>query len=399
MVRFLHPQIILYLQVGVGALILAVIFTPILIRLLNRFGAIDHVSHDKFHKRPVPRGGGIAIFLAFALAVLLPNYRDNPMKGVMLGAFICLVVGVVDDFRPGGVPAILKFLTLIVVTWIMSLFGVQLKVFGWYPLDLALTVVWIVGVTSAFNGIDNMDGLASGTATIVSVMFLIIAVEGFLAVGTEHSLTWFGLLACGLIGANLGFLIFNFHNARVFMGDAGSFFLGFTLSALGVMGEWNSNRIIACLIPVLILGVPIFDFAYILVARIVRGETRTLRQIVEHCALDHLSHRLTWIGFSPRNAVLFIYLISIGLGITGVLLRNSRSFFDTFLGLLQGLTVVSIVVILMASSERRQRRAVVDAPFERRAAGESEDDATDAAPDLPVPDQAAELPAYKVGNE
>ncbi|MCL4695247.1 MAG: undecaprenyl/decaprenyl-phosphate alpha-N-acetylglucosaminyl 1-phosphate transferase, partial [Candidatus Hydrogenedentes bacterium] len=175
---------------------------------------LDHVADNKIHHEPTPRGGGIVIFLAFAIAVLLPNYRDNPMKGVLLGSGICLFVGAVDDIR-GGIPALLKFITLLGVTIIMSQYGVLLKVFGIYPLDLALTLLWVVGVTSAFNGIDNMDGLAAGIATIVSGMYLIIAVQAFLATGTETSLSWFGLLAAGLIGANLGFLIYNFKPARI----------------------------------------------------------------------------------------------------------------------------------------------------------------------------------------
>ena len=137
------------------------------------------------------------------------------------------------------------------------------------------------------------------------------------------------------------------------MGDSGSFFLGFTLAALGVMGEWTESPIVSCTIPVLILGVPIFDFAYILVARILRGETRTLREVIEHCAPDHLSHRLVWIGFSQRRAVMMIYLISICLGITGVLLRNSRLAFDSVLALAQGLAIVVVVMTLMAMAAHR----------------------------------------------
>ncbi|MCC6155096.1 MAG: undecaprenyl/decaprenyl-phosphate alpha-N-acetylglucosaminyl 1-phosphate transferase, partial [Candidatus Hydrogenedentes bacterium] len=294
----------------------------------------------------------------FAMGVLLPNYRDNPMKGVMLGAAVCLLVGAIDDWR-GGIPAVIKFLTLTIVTFIMSWYGVLLSTFGVYWLDLLLTLFWIVGVTSAFNGLDNMDGLASGVATIVGTMYLFIALQVFYVAGTETSLSWFGLLASGLIGANLGFLVYNFKPARIFMGDAGSFFLGFTLAALGVMGEWSENRVVSVSIPVLILGVPIFDFAYILIARVIRGETKSIRQVIEHCAPDHLSHRLVWIGFSQRNAVLFIYLIAIAMGISGVLLRNSTSYFDTVLAFFQGLAVVVIVIVLMLTAARRHREASV----------------------------------------
>ena len=176
----------------------------------------------------------------------------------------------------------------------------------------------------------------------------------------ETSLSWFGLLAAGLIGANLGFIVYNFKPARIFMGDSGSFFLGFTLAALGVMGEWSENRVVSISIPVLILGVPIFDFAYILIARILRGETKSIRQVIEHCAPDHLSHRLVWIGFSQRKSVLFIYLTSIAMGISGVLLRNSTSYLDTVLAFVQGLAIVVIVIVLMSTAARRHTDAITD---------------------------------------
>jgi UDP-GlcNAc:undecaprenyl-phosphate GlcNAc-1-phosphate transferase len=184
-------------------------------------------------------------------------------------------------------------------------------------------------------------------------MFLIIALQAHYSAGTETSLAWFGLLAAGLIGSNLGFLIYNVKPARVFMGDSGSFFLGFMVSALGVMGEWAANPVISCTIPVLILGVPIFDFGYILVTRILRGETRTLRSVIEHCAMDHLSHRLVWIGFSERKAVGLIYVMAIVLGVSGILLRNSDSLIDSALAVVQGLFVVVLIVVLMATAEKR----------------------------------------------
>jgi len=344
---------VLYLYTGAIAFVLAAFLMPAAIALLRRFNIMDRVTAEKIHTLPTPRGGGIVLFIAFALAVLLPDYRNNPMKGVMIGSLICLVVGAIDDLR-GGVPAVIKLAALTWATLVMSLFGVQLKLFGFFPLDLLLTWLWIVGVTSAFNGIDNMDGLAGGVALIVSAMYLTIALDAHYAAGTETSLSWFGLLAAGLIGANLGFLLFNFKPAKVFMGDSGSFFLGFILAALGVMGEWADSRVVACTIPVLILGVPVFDFTYILIARIVRGETKTLRQVIEHCAPDHLSHRLVWLGFSQRGAVLFIYVMALSLGLAGILLRNSTRGFDSVLGLMLGAGIVALVVALMVTAEQRQ---------------------------------------------
>ncbi len=344
---------VLYLYTGALAFVLAAFLMPVVIAALRRYKVMDAVTEGKIHSAPTPRGGGIVIFTAFAIAVLIPDYRDNPMKGVMLGSFICLVVGAIDDLR-GGVPAVIKFAALTAATLIMSFFGVQLKLFGILPLDLFVTWLWIVGVTSAFNGIDNMDGLAGGVAVIVSTMYLTIALDAHYAAGTETSLSWFGLLASGLIGANLGFLLYNFKPAKVFMGDSGSFFLGFILAALGVMGEWADSRIVACTIPLLILGVPVFDFGYILIARLLKGETKTVRQVIEHCATDHLSHRLVWLGFSQRRAVLFIYLMAFALGIAGIMLRNSVRGFDSALGLVQGAAVLALIAVLMITAGSKQ---------------------------------------------
>ncbi|MBX7255105.1 MAG: undecaprenyl/decaprenyl-phosphate alpha-N-acetylglucosaminyl 1-phosphate transferase [Candidatus Hydrogenedentes bacterium] len=354
MLQQLHYWPRTYIQVGCIAFLVAVALMPIAIRLLGRLGVLDQVAANKIHTRPVARGGGIVIFIAFAVAVLFPNYRDNPMKGVLLGSAICLVVGAIDDIR-GGIPATLKFFTLVGVTVIMSQYGVLIRVAGSYPIDLLLTIFWVVGVTSAINGIDNMDGLAGGISAIVSTMYLVIALQAFIAAGTETSLSWFGLLAAGLIGSNLGFLVYNTKPARIFMGDSGSFFLGFTLAALGVMGEWSRNPVVSFSIPMLILGVPIFDFIYILVARVIRGDTRTIRQVIDHCATDHLSHRLVWMGFGQYQAVLFIYLLCVVMGVSGVLLRNSTSLVDTALALFQGLTIISLVFILMAIAARKPR--------------------------------------------
>ena len=352
MFRPLPPWPTLYMYSGLTAFVLAVVLVPITILILRRLRVVDDPADNKIHKTPIPRGGGIAIFIAFAVAVLLPDYRDNPMKGVMAGAFICLVVGAIDDFR-GGIPAVVKFLALICSTIVMSYFGLRLDLFENETLNLLVTIVWVVGVTSAFNGIDNMDGLASGVCVVASAMFLVIALQAHYSAGTETSLAWFGLLAAGLIGSNLGFLIYNVKPARVFMGDSGSFFLGFMVSALGVMGEWAANPVISCTIPILILGVPIFDFGYILITRILRGETRTLRSVIEHCAMDHLSHRLVWIGFSERKAVGLIYVMAVVLGVSGILLRNSDSLIDSALAVVQGLFVVVLIVVLMATAEKR----------------------------------------------
>ncbi len=375
-----------YFLVGTTAFLIAALAMPLGIIIFRRLGMMDPLSPNKIHKTPVPRGGGIIIFCAFAAAVLLPGYRSDGMNGILLGAFICLVVGALDDYI-GGIPGFYKLITLVAATLILSQFDVRINLFQNAFLDVAVTILWIVGVTSAFNGTDNMDGLASGLAFIVAGMFFVIAVQTYIEVGGETSLSWFGMLAVGLMGANLGFLIFNSKPARIFMGDSGSFFLGFTLAALGVMGEWTENRIIASTIPVLILGVPLFDFAYIIIARIIKGETRTFRSVIDHCAPDHLSHRLVWFGFTQRQAVFFIYLIAITLGISGILLRNTTSVLDSQLALFQGMAIVAIILILMALASRRHaatleaHEAAYDGLARQLEASKVADDGEDTARD------------------
>jgi len=343
-----------YVAVGCVAFLLAAVLMPLAIHLMRRWNLLDAVEENKIHAHPVPRGGGVVIWLAFAVAVLLPGYRSDGMNGILIGSFLCLLVGAADDFVT-RIPGFYKLGTLFVVTLVLSYYGVRTNIFGNVALDTLLTMFWIAGVTSAFNGADNMDGLAGGIAGIVALMFFLIALQTHLVTGTETSLSWFGMMAVGLLGANLGFLLYNFRPALVFMGDSGSFFLGFMLAALSVMGEWTDSGFLSAIIPMLILGVPLADFGYVILMRILRGETRTLRSIIDHCAPDHLSHRLVWLGFSQRKAVLFIYLLCFALGITGVLLRNSHSLLDGGLALLQGLAILGGMLGLMAAVDARQR--------------------------------------------
>jgi len=348
-----------YVMVGCTAFIVAVVLMPLGIGLMRRLNLVDAMEENKIHRVPVPRGAGVIIWVAFAAALLLPGYRSHGMNGILIGSFICLLVGAADDFI-GRIPGFYKLLTLFAATLVLSYFGVRTNIFQQPVLDTALTMLWIAGVTSAFNGADNMDGLAGGIAAIVALLFFAIALQTHFEEGTETSLSWFGMLAIALVGANLGFLLYNFKPALAFMGDSGSFFLGFTLAALSVMGEWTESRFVSSVIPVLFLGVPLLDFAYVILTRILRGETRTLRDIIDHCAPDHLSHRLVWIGFSQRKAVLFIYLVCFALGATGVMLRNSSRLLDGQLALLQGAAILAIVAGLMAGVERRHRAWIRD---------------------------------------
>lgn len=343
-----------YVYVGLAAFALSAILMPMAISLMRRYGWVDPVEEGKIHHRPVPRGGGVVMWAAFVVAVLLPGYRSDAMNGVLLGSMLCMLTGAVDDFVV-RIPGFYKLGVLFIVTLILSWYGVRTGLTGIAWVDTLVTLLWIAGVTSAFNGADNMDGAAGGIAGMVCGFFFLIALQAELGARNETSLAWFGMLAIALVGVCCGFLLFNSKPARIFMGDSGSLFLGYMLAALSVMGEWAEEAWLAALIPVLILGVPLFDFGYVLITRIWRGETRTLRSVIDHCAPDHLSHRLVLMGFSQRKAVFFIYLFCFALGATGVLIRNSSSTFDGILALAQGFVILAMIIGLMAAADLRQR--------------------------------------------
>lgn len=302
----------IYLRVFLVALFASYLGTPIIRDIARRLKILDYPNSRKSHSVPVPRGGGIAIYGAYALAVVLTLWYSNPLKGIVIGGFIVLLVGIFDDLR-GGIPAPVKFITLIIISYIVTRYGVILNLFQNVYLDSFLTILWIAGITSAFNAIDNTDGLASGVALIACLFYFIIA--------SYTRQWWLGMLSIGLVGSNLGFLRYNIRKASIFMGDSGSFFLGFTIAAIAVMGEWTESTFRSCFIPILILGVPIFDMSFIVIRRRLRGITHNVIEDLTHCAKDHLSHQLMKMGFSRGKAVLFIYLMAMCLGILALLVK------------------------------------------------------------------------------
>lgn len=314
-----------------------------------RLKIVDYPNERKIHTRPTPRLGGVGIYLGFVLSVLLvdsfslggPHGSIPPeILGVMAGGLITLLVGTMDDLRSaaGGVPSVIKLLVLFIITFILARAGVIVN-FPFFPywLNLVITLGWIVGVTSAFNAIDHMDGLASGLALIAGMTYLAVAIQ-------TGQWQW-GILAAALMGANLGFLRYNFHPATIFMGDSGSFFLGFTLAAMGIMGGWSTHPVKASVIPILILSIPLFDLGYLIIKRQSKGVTKTIRDIIVYSGQDHLGHRLANLGLSQRKTVLFIYLISfcISLGAFGI--RNTSKL--EAIVLLGQVVLIAIIIFIL----------------------------------------------------
>ena len=280
----------------VTALAVAVVLTPLLGRLAIRWSFIDTPGEHRRHPRPVPLLGGAALWAAVMASVLAsPAGGDrNHLWAVLGAATLVTAAGLYDD--RWQMPVVEKLLVQLVAaaTLVSGGLFVVLALPGWF--DAILTVIWIVGITNAFNLLDNMDGLGAGVAAIAALGFMIL---------TAHQGGFAPALAAAVLGAALGFLIYNFHPAKIFMGDAGSLFLGLLLAVLGLelqTGRGVSEPWIAALVPVLLLAVPIFDTTLVTVSRWRRGHNPLTTP-----GRDHLAHRLLRRGLSARAVALSLY--------------------------------------------------------------------------------------------
>ncbi len=299
-----------YFLMALSALLLALGVTPMARQVALRTGVVDRPAARKIHAHPVPLLGGVAIYLAFILALLFWGDRQyiNEVVGIFLGASLVSLMGAMDDRR--GLSSYAKLAGQIAAGAILVLSGVQVRIFG-SGLDVALTMLWVVGITNAFNLLDNMDGLSGGIAMIAAAYYTLLA-----AMSDQYLV---GALAAALTGACAGFLFYNWNPAHIFMGDAGSLFLGFLLAAVGIKLRFPANSVtVTWMIPVVVMGLPIFDTTLVFISRLRRG-----RNPLTAAGKDHLSHRLARLTGSRREAVLICYLIAGAVGLTGVFLTQA----------------------------------------------------------------------------
>ncbi len=286
-----------------AALTLAIGGTPLVKRLAVRVGAIDQPSARKVHTSPMPLLGGVAIYGAFLAALFLfaDQFYIPQLIGIIVGATWVSLLGVWDD-RVGLSPY-LKMAGQIFGALILYATGVGVELSDLPLFNLAITLVWVVGITNAMNLLDNMDGLTGGISAAAAAFFLLLsAINGQYLVGS---------LSAALLGASLGFLFYNFNPASIFMGDAGALFLGFVLAAVGIKLRFPGHPVLATwFIPLLVLGLPIFDTTLVVVSRL----RRRLNPLT-HPGKDHLSHRLCARGYTHREAVLTLYLVACALGV------------------------------------------------------------------------------------
>lgn len=319
-----------FLQYGAvigAALATTVALTP-LIRLVGlRWGIVAHPGGRHVHTGVVPRIGGVAMFFGFVVAVFVDYLGERfwgwqegmlrvgrPMLGVLAGIAVIFAVGVLDDIielKPGQ-----KFLGQLAAAGVVIACGVRIS-FVSNPigggivllgvLSVPITLFWIVGFANVINLIDGLDGLAAGVSAIAALSFLVLAAQSNVLAA--------GVLAAALLGACIGFLRYNFHPASIFMGDSGALFLGFTLACVSLLGVMKSVAAITLVVPLLIIGVPIFDTASAIIRRSRHG------QPIQTADKGHIHHRLLGRGFNQRQTVLIIYVWSIALAFGGYAMR------------------------------------------------------------------------------
>lgn len=299
-----------FILIGTSALLLAIGVTPLMRRLALQTGTVDKPAARKIHASPVPLLGGAAIYVAFILVLLFFGDRDyvNQTIGIFAGATLMIVMGVLDDRR--GLGSYVKLLGQLLAATLLVYSGVQIQLFGGW-IDILITLLWVVGITNALNLLDNMDGLSGGVAMIAAIYFTLLA-----AMSDQYLV---GALAAALAGACAGFLVYNWNPSHIFMGDAGSLFLGFMLAAVAIKLRFPSNSVtVTWMIPLLVLGLPIFDTSMVFVSRLRRGKNPLTTP-----GKDHISHRLAHVLGSRREAVLVCYLLCCALGTAAVFVSQA----------------------------------------------------------------------------
>ncbi len=299
-----------FFLIFVTALLFSVLGTPLARRLALATGIVDLPGHRKVHHEPTPLLGGAAIYGAFVVALLLFGGRAEvrQMISIVLGATSISLIGVVDDAR--GVRPSLKLLAQLGAAALVVVSGLRVQIFPWEMLNIAVSLLWIVAITNALNLLDNMDGLSGGIAAIAAAHFLLLA-----ALNGQYLV---GVLSAALLGACIGFLRYNFNPASIFMGDTGSLFIGFILAAVAIKLRFANTFVVTWMVPPVVLLVPLFDTALVIVSRLRRGLNPFTTP-----GKDHLSHRLVGLGFTRREAVLICWLIASSAGMIAVFLTEA----------------------------------------------------------------------------
>ena len=326
------------------AFVVAAAVTPAAIKIAPKIGAMDIPKDERrMHKKPMPRFGGIAIYLGIMAALAVFALKDKGITSVMTGCTLIYMLGLIDDLK--DLKPLVKLCGQIVCATVVYIMGVRIEFITNYfgPGNMAfgdvacfiITVLWLIAITNAVNLIDGLDGLAAGIAAISALCI------GYVAYIHGQYVPTLAMMAIAC--AALGFLPYNFNPAKIFMGDSGSELLGFSIAAVSILGTVKSATIVVVIIPALVLGLPIFDTVMAIFRRLAK------HQSIGTADKDHLHHRIMKAGFGQKRAVMILYCISGIMGIVAVL--YSRGLTVEYLGL----TAVAIMLIYVLLSDTGNR--------------------------------------------
>ncbi len=349
--------------------------TPMAKLLARKVGAIDVPKDERrMHHIPIPRMGGMAIFLGFFISFL--TFGDIPpeIRGILFGAICIVILGVLDDIIT--LPALPKFCVQIIAAVIVVMSGCRIEHFMGFSLPTWLSypvsVIWIVAITNAVNFIDGLDGLAAGVSAISAGTMLVVA----LMLVPDPNAMISAVLLAAIVGACIGFIPYNFNPATIFMGDTGSTFLGFMLASISIFGLFKTYAVISFAVPFLVLGLPIFDICFAVIRRLAKGQSPM------HADRGHVHHRLIDMGFSQKQAVAISYLLSALLGLSAVVLTDRGEVQALiFLGTI---AVVALIGIRLIFVGKLHKKSTAEAQEPSAATAETAEPEATAAQQTPL---------------
>ncbi|NOX98083.1 MAG: undecaprenyl/decaprenyl-phosphate alpha-N-acetylglucosaminyl 1-phosphate transferase [Nitrospirae bacterium] len=378
-----------YLYIFFVSFVLSLLLTSLFRKLALKWSFLDNPEERKLHLEAKPLLGGAAIYLAFVLNIiinlaivallhrspqlmnLLPEDIAGRLMGVMAtksrllailsGGTIIFLLGLWDD-RRGGISPYVKLGGQLLAALLLVLFGIKITMFLPSWLAIIITIIWVVGMTNAFNLLDNMDGLAAGVALIAALIFFLVALQ--------QGQLFVSVILLIFAGSLTGFLPYNFRPATIFMGDAGSMFIGFILATLTVLNTFytqDSPTFLPVVMPLLILGVPIFDTLSVIFLRRKKGASIFVAD------KRHFSHRLIGLGMSHKQAVIFIYLVAFSVGINATLLRGAK-LMGAIVILVQALVIFSLIVFLEVIAGRGNKVKIEGTKIQRHKGTETQSD-------------------------
>ncbi len=337
-------------MITVAAFLIALVSTFLIAPLLRRIalfcGVVDHPSDRKLQTKPIPLLGGVAVYIGVAIVFLVHINQVRGLAPIALGASLIFLVSLWDDKAElsARLRIFVQFLaaSLLIVSGLRISFLPQTLLFD--IIEVILTLMWILGITNAFNYLDGADALCSGLGAIAAFFYTVV-----LYTTNQPQLLF---LTAAMAGACVGFIPHNIRRKKMFLGDAGSMFIGFVMAGVSLMGNWASQDIVKVSIPILILGVPIFDMTFTTIMRVAENKVHNVIEWLEYAGRDHFHHYLMDLGLKPGGAVVFIWMVNVSLGISALLITKATDPLYGIVTIFKSMITFALIAVLMVLGKR-----------------------------------------------